>query len=80
MAQDSTPSVTTLSDGSAIGGVLRDKRVALNASIREVARQSGYSHGYISLIECGRRQPRARTVKRLLVALAEIEAAKTVAA
>ena len=62
------------------GDYLRERRLAVDVSMGQLARQSGFSHGYISLIEAGQRNPRAGTVKKLLVALAELEAAKTVAA
>ncbi len=51
---------------SAFGSLIRKKRTALGMSVSELARRSGLSRSYISLIEYGKRTTYSReTVRRL---------------
>lgn len=80
MASRGTHAVTIPAD-TTIGQAIRQRRTELGIGIRELARQSRFTHGYISLIEAGKRTPPRRTIELIFVALAELEAAKkTVAA
>jgi transcriptional regulator with XRE-family HTH domain len=52
-----------------LGEYIRHRREVIGMSIRQLAEQSGYSHGSLSLIENGLRTPTPETLQRIAEAL-----------